>query len=189
MKRQDGGGRLRILDVGAGSGAGGLHAASLLARYEPTITLTDISPRALRFCKLNAQLNGVRNVEIIESDLFTSVDGPFDLIVANPPYLVDPLARLYRHGGGEFGFELSLRIVEQGISQLASGCRFVLYTGSAMVDGRDLFHEALSRSLARRGVEFSYEEIDPDVFGEELEDPPDDHADRIAVVSVTIDAA
>jgi hypothetical protein len=36
-------------------------------------------------------------------------------------------------------------------------------------------------------VRFTYEEIDPDVFGEELEYSPYDRADRIAVVGVTID--
>jgi hypothetical protein len=38
-------------------------------------------------------------------------------------------------------------------------------------------------------VRFSYEEIDPDVFGEELEHPPYDRVDRIAVVVATIDGA
>jgi methylase of polypeptide subunit release factors len=158
----------------------------LAARYEPAVTLTDINQGALRFCRVNAALNGIDEVRIVESDLFAKVDGHFDFILANPPYLVDPLARLYRHGGGELGFELSLRIVNDGISRLAPGGRLLLYTGSAVVDGRDLFHEALSNSLARRG--FSYEEIDPDVFGEELDHSPYDRADRIAVVSVTIDA-
>jgi methylase of polypeptide subunit release factors len=186
MKRARG--ELRILDIGAGSGAGGLHAATLASRFAPIVTLTDINQRALRFCKLNADLNGVPNVQVVESDLYSRVNGHFDLILANPPYLVDPLARLYRHGGGELGFQLSLRIAEQGISRLASGGRLVLYTGSAIVDGLDLFQEALSARLAGCGVEFAYEEIDPDVFGEELDHSPYDRADRIAVVSVTIDA-
>jgi hypothetical protein len=37
-------------------------------------------------------------------------------------------------------------------------------------------------------VRFTYEELDPDVFGEELENAPYDQADRIAVVGVTIEA-
>ena len=188
IKRQPAPGQLSILDIGAGSGAGGLHAAALTARFVPVVTLADINRHALRFCELNAALNEVPNVQIVESDLYGSVDGCFDLILANPPYLVDPLARLYRHGGGELGFELSLLIAEQGVSRLASGGRLVLYTGSAIVDGVDLFHEALSSRLARCGVKFAYEEIDPDVFGEELDHSPYDRADRIAVVSVTIDA-
>jgi methylase of polypeptide subunit release factors len=188
MQRSAAPGRFRILDIGAGSGAGGLYAASLAARFLPSVALSDINPRALRFCKLNAALNSVRNVEIIESDLYANVDGLFDVILANPPFLVDPLARMYRHGGGELGFELSLRITEQGLSRLASSGRLVLYTGSTIVDGVDLFREALSSRLTGFGVEFDYEEIDPDVFGEELDHSPYDRADRIAVVSVIIDA-
>jgi methylase of polypeptide subunit release factors len=179
----------RVIDVGAGSGAGGLHAAALLAAHAPTLVLTDINACALRYSRINAALNGVPNVHTIESDLFDAVDGAFDLIMSNPPYLVDPLARLYRHGGGELGFELSLKIVDQGIDRLAPGGRLVLYTGSAIVDGVDAFHGAIAKMLAARGVRWAYEEIDPDVFGEELEHPPYDRADRIAVVGVTVDAA
>jgi methylase of polypeptide subunit release factors len=178
---------LKILDIGAGSGAGGLHAAAVAAQLRPTVTLSDVNRRALRFCKINATLNEVPNVTVVESDLFDNVEGSFDLIIANPPYLVDRLARMYRHGGGALGFELSLRIAEEGVSRLVSGGRLVLYTGSAIVNGSDLFYEALSLKLAGRGVRFAYEEIDPDVFGEELEHPPYDRADRIAVVAVTID--
>src|SRR5256885_4890320 len=123
---------LRILDVGAGSGAGGLHAAAAVAAHaSPAVTLTDINRRALRFSRINAALNDVNGVRIIESDLLAKVDGRFDLIISNPPYLIDPLARLYRHGGGGFGFELSLNIVGQGIEQLAAGGRLVFLTGSA----------------------------------------------------------
>jgi methylase of polypeptide subunit release factors len=188
MERQDACGPSRILDMGAGTGAGGLQAAKLAARSLPHVTLADVNRRALRFCKINAALNGFENVEIVESDLFVSIDGDFDMIVANPPYLVDPMARTYRHGGGDLGFELSLRIAEDGATRLAPGGRLILYTGAAIVDGVDRFHQALSSRLGRRGIEFHYEEIDPDVFGEELDHSPYDRADRIAVVSLTIDA-
>ncbi len=177
---------LRIVDIGAGSGAGGLHVAALLADAAPTIVLTDINRRALRYCRINAALNGQSSVQIVESDLFASLPGMFDLIIANPPYLVDRLTRLYRHGGGEFGAELSLRIVEQGIRHLAPGGRLLLYTGSAIVGGADKLQDALQARLTGHPVRFAYEELDPDVFGEELETPPYDQADRIAVVAVTI---
>src|SRR5947208_9135962 len=79
--------RLRILDVGAGSGAGGIHAAAIAAQqFLPGITLTDINQRALRFCKINAALNDEHTVEIVESDLYTRINRQFDLIIANPPY-------------------------------------------------------------------------------------------------------
>jgi hypothetical protein len=75
----------------------------------------------------------------------------------------------------------------QGLMRLAPGGRLLLYTGSAIVNGSDLFHAALLTGLAGRDVRVAYEEIDPDVFGEELERPPYDRADRLAVVGVTID--
>jgi release factor glutamine methyltransferase len=178
--------RLRILDVGAGSGAGGLHAAAA-AHLRPVVTLSDINRRALQFCRINAAINSVPDVAIVESDLFDGVEGSFDLIIANPPYLVDPLARTYRHGGGPLGSELSLRIAANGISRLAPGGRLLLYTGSAIVNGSDLFHAALSSEIEGRGARLTYEELDPDVFGEELEHHPYDRVDRLAVVGVTID--
>jgi methylase of polypeptide subunit release factors len=179
---------LRIIDVGCGSGAGGLCVASLLAPCHPEIVLTDINPRALRYANVNAALNGLRRVSTIESDLFAQVRGKADLIVSNPPYLVDPSGRLYRHGGGALGFDLSLRIVEEGLGRLAPGGRLFLYTGTAVVDGTPKLFEALAPRLAASDRAFAVEEIDPDVFGEELEHAPYDRADRIAAVAVTIDA-
>jgi methylase of polypeptide subunit release factors len=178
----------RIVDIGCGSGAGGLYAASLLAPSGPHVILTDINPRALRFSRINAVLNGIANVDTRESDLFADVPGTADLIIANPPYLVDAQARLYRHGGGELGSALSLRIVAESIAHLAPGGRLVLYTGSAIVEGTDTFREALTGVIAEREFSFVYEEIDPDVFGEELEHPPYDRADRIAAVALIVDA-
>jgi len=101
--------------------------------------------------------------------------------------LVDKLARAYRHGGGPLGSALSARILTESISRLAPGGRLVLYTGSAIVDGRDQFREFVLSWARGRSLRLSYEEIDPDVFGEELDQPPYDCADRIAVVSVIVD--
>jgi SAM-dependent methyltransferase len=176
-----------ILDVGAGSGAGGLYAASLAASLRPTLTLTDINPLALRYCRVNAALNDIANVGVVQSDLFAEVGGSYDLIISNPPYLVDKLRRSYRHGGGNLGSGLSLRLIDEGVPRLARGGRFILYTGSAIINGTDLLREALSSRLRGCAFRMTYEEIDPDVFGEELDHPPYDSADRIAVVSVVIE--
>jgi methylase of polypeptide subunit release factors len=181
-------GPLRLLDVGAGSGAGGLNAASVLPG-QMHVVLGDINRQALRYCRINAALNAVSTVECVESDLFEDVTGSFDLIIANPPYLVDARARTYRHGGGQFGEGLSLRIATEGVGRLAPGGRLILYTGTAIVAGVDHLQAALQAMLADRSVRLSYEEIDPDVFGEELEHAPYDRADRIAVVGATITRA
>ena len=185
-----GGEPARLVDLGCGSGAGGLFAASLLpSGCEPEVLLVDINPKALRFAGVNARLNGITNALCRESDLFGTVRGTADFIISNPPYLVDPLARAYRHGGGAWGFALSLRIVEESLPRLAPGGRFLLYTGAPVVNGRDILLEALSPILDRAGFSYQYEEVDPDVFGEELDRPPYDRADRIAVVALTVDAA
>ena len=89
--------------------------------------------------------------------------------------------------GANFDFGLSIRIVEEGVSRLSPGGRLLLYTGSASVNGTDVFREALLSCLASRRMRLTYEEIDPDVFGEELEHPPYDRVDRIAAVGITID--
>ena len=64
----------------------------------------------------------------------------------------------------------------------------MLYTGSAVVAGEDLFRHRVARTArAAKTCAASYQEIDPDVFGEELVHPPYDRADRIAVVAVTVE--
>ncbi len=57
-----------------------------------------------------------------------------------------------------------------------------------VVDGVDIFLEAVRPLLAGRDMAFRYEEIDPDVFGEELMRAPYDGADRIAAVLLVADA-
>ena len=172
----------RAVDVGCGAGPG----AILLARALPgaEILALDINPAALRLTQLNAALAGVP-VTAQRSDLLADVSGVFDLIVANPPYLVDPAARAYRHGGGELGASLSLDIVRTARDRLAPGGTLLLYTGVAVVNGRDAFREAATAQLAAQGLDWSYEEVDPDVFGEELAEDAYRHADRIAAVVLT----
>ena len=84
---------------------------------------------------------------------------------------------------------LSLEIIEQGIEHLAPGGRLLLYTGAAIIECEDVFHAVLRERLSKQSVRWTYDEIDPDVFGEELEHPPYDRVDRIAVVAVTIELA
>jgi release factor glutamine methyltransferase len=174
----------RAVDIGCGSGAGGI----LIARAAPSarIVLGDINPAALRMARINATLAGLDNIEVRHSDLLAGVEGEFDLIVANPPYLVDPARRSYRHGGGELGAALSLAIAEQASARLAPGGTLLLYTGAAIVDGADAFRRALAPILADRALDVAYREIDPDVFGEELEGGAYARADRIAAVLLTV---
>ena len=93
-----------VVDVGCGSGAGGLTAAH--ASPAARVVLADVNPRALTLAKVNAALQR-RAVTCVQSDVLAAVDGAPDLIVANPPYMRDEAARAYRDGGGAFGEALS----------------------------------------------------------------------------------
>lgn len=176
----------RILDVGCGSGAGGIMAALAARDAAPRLALTDINERALRFAAANAAHANCGAAELAQGDLFHPLDGQYDLIVANPPYLNDGAQRLYRHGGGRWGEALSARIVQEGLERLAPEGRLVLYTGAVMVDGRDPLLEALRPHLEAAGHPWRYHELDPDVFGEELEEPAYADAERIAAVALVV---
>ena len=76
---------LKALDIFAGSGAIGLA----LAKHSPQtqVTLSDKYTKAVKQIKTNAKLNKIENIEIVQSDVFDKIDGRFDLILANPPYV------------------------------------------------------------------------------------------------------
>ena len=131
---------LKLVDVGSGSGAGGIYAARLLSGTTDLI-LADINPKALEFSAVNAALNGLPSTQTVFSDVLDGIEGDTDLIIANPPYLVDEEQRLYRHGGGELGIALAVRIVEQGLARLRPGGRLMLYTGTPIIGGVDPFFE------------------------------------------------
>jgi release factor glutamine methyltransferase len=73
----------RMLDLGCGSGVGAVFCAPKVRE----IVAVDISPSAVRNTELNCRMNGLHNVVIKQSDMFSGVEGKFDLILANPPYI------------------------------------------------------------------------------------------------------
>ncbi|EHB54225.1 MULTISPECIES: class I SAM-dependent methyltransferase [Paenibacillus] len=73
-----------VLDVGCGYGPIGLTAARLAPQGH--VTMIDINSRAVELARENARHNGIANVTILESDLFTAVkDQAFDVVLTNPP--------------------------------------------------------------------------------------------------------
>jgi release factor glutamine methyltransferase len=177
----------RVVDVGCGSGAGGIVAA----QHAERVVLADINSGALAYAGVNAALAGIEDrVEIVESDVLRGVAGPIDLVIANPPYMVDPASRAYRDGGGSYGEALAVRIAREALARLEPGGRLVLYTGAAVVDGVDTFLRAVRDVCADARAEWRYREIDPDVFGEEIEQN-DAYArvERIAAVALVATAA
>ncbi|KAE9655028.1 class I SAM-dependent methyltransferase [Pseudomonas fluorescens] len=175
----------RAVDIGCGAGVGALVVAR--ARHDAEVLAVDINPRALRLTAVNAELAGLANVVAYHSDVLGSVEGEFDLIVANPPYMNDDRQRAYRHGGGALGEQLSVRIVGESMGRLALGGSLVLYTGVAIVaGGEDPFLAAVKPLLGSHAYGWTYRELDPDVFGEELDKPGYERVERIAVVALTV---
>jgi SAM-dependent methyltransferase len=171
---------VRALDVGCGTGAGALTIARTFSHA--AVTGIDINPKALNLATVNASLARVHNVTLYQSDLFDDVEGDFDLIVSNPPFVLDPDARQYRHGGGERGAEISRRIVEEGLTRLRPGGSLMLYTGVAISGGNDHFLNAVRPALETQCNRWSYEELDPDIFGGQLGEPGYEEVERIAAV-------
>lgn len=172
-----------VLDLGCGSGAGGvsLVAAGLAA----TALLTDINPRALMMAEVNALVAGVPAV-VQFSDVLRDVPDVLPLCIANPPYMRDALGRSYRDGGGAHGEGLAIRMVSEWAERAPRGHRFLLYTGTPVVAGTDVVLSSLQRLCRQHSLQMEYAELDPDVFGEELQNPGYVDVERIAAVGAVI---
>lgn len=170
----------RVLDLGCGAGAGAVSAS----KYVGQLVLADINDEALLYAKINSQLAGL-TADVVQSDGMGSVAGSFELIVANPPFISDAGGPTYRNGGGKHGEALATRFVREAVDRLVPGGTLLLYTGAAIVSGNDVFRESLLPVLGTFAGGVRYEEIDPDIFGEELDSRPYADVDRIAAVVLT----
>jgi methylase of polypeptide subunit release factors len=182
----DAAGVQRLVDIGAGAGVGGIMAAPLVPGAR--ISLIDTNPKALRIAGVNARHAAV-DVELVEGEGIDAITGAVDLVIANPPYMIDESDRTYRDGGKMHGAALSLDWSLASARRLEPGGRMLLYTGVAIVDGRDALRDRLERELPELGCSLRYREIDPDVFGEDLVKPAYAEVERIAVVGAVIERA
>jgi release factor glutamine methyltransferase len=142
----------RIVDVGTGSGVIALTLAAELPGAE--IVAGDISNDALALARENAErLRLAHRVRFLKSSLLEKVEGMFDLIAANLPYistqerqtlsrevLHDPEVALF---AGAAGDELLRRLIEQASLQLRPGGVFALEIGIGQ-------SEALVAALAEK---------------------------------------
>ncbi len=127
-----------VLDMCTGSGCVLLS----LMKYKNAVTGVgaDISPFALSLARENAKRLSIENAEFIESDLFSNVEGRFDHILCNPPYIksevIDTLmdeVRLHEPwnalDGGEDGLMFYRRIADEASDHLCSGGHLFLEIG------------------------------------------------------------
>ena len=131
----------RILDLCSGNGCIGIACARQFG--EALVTLAELDPSALELARENVRLHGLEDrIRVVESDLFSGIDErPFDLIVANPPYVdADDLASMppeFHHepvaalSGGPDGLDLVRRILAEAGTRLASDGLLVVEVGNS----------------------------------------------------------
>jgi release factor glutamine methyltransferase len=158
--------KLRILDIGTGSGA---LLLALLAELPNAVgTATDISSAALAVARSNAERNGLAaRCTFVECNIADGVAGPFDLIVSNPPYIAHddivalaPEVRDYAPtialDGGIDGLDKYHAIADAARRLLAPDGRLIVELG--------IGQEPLLRALlAKAGL--TVESVRPDLAG------------------------
>ncbi|MBN8564740.1 MAG: methyltransferase [Leptolyngbya sp. UWPOB_LEPTO1] len=114
----------RVLDLCCGSGVQGLVAS----RYAKSVTSVDINPRAIRYARFNAQINGIRNIEFRLGNLYHPIEGQFDTILANPPFVPSPSQDMWFRDGGSTGEDILSSIIEQSANHLTHQGRLFIVT-------------------------------------------------------------
>jgi release factor glutamine methyltransferase len=149
---------LAVADICTGCGC----VAVAIAHERPaaTVVACDISREALDVARRNAARHGVaERVTFAHGDLLDGIGGPFDAIVANPPYVVDragpalqPEVRDYEPSvalfGGVEGMDLVTRLVREAPSRLRQGGYLVFEFGLGQdVEVEDLIESAPELTL------------------------------------------
>jgi release factor glutamine methyltransferase len=156
----------QIADVCTGSGCLAVVLATELQNAR--VTATDISPAALVIARRNVEQHGVGDgVVVINDDLLTNEEGPFDLIVANPPYVTDgarvglqpevayePALALF---AGADGLSIIRRLLAQAPARLAPNGLLIFEFGFGQEDA--------VRQLIAAQADLRMIAIEPDVSG------------------------
>ncbi len=134
------------LDMGCGNGV----LALTMAEHASSVLAVDLNGRAIAATRMNAVLNGIENVEYRRSDLFGALDGEeFDLIVANPPYVISPYSDFLFRDSGLPGDDVSRQcVMGAGASLAVGGVAVVLVE---WLDGPTRSWDAPRRWIAETG--------------------------------------
>ena len=155
-----------VLDLGTGSGC--IAVAVAHERPDVSVTAADVSRFALDTARQNAKQNKC-SVEFIESDLFDQVDGSFDRIVSNPPYIrrdeIDtlmPEVSKYEPkialDGGEDGLAFYRLIIEEAPAYLKPGGTLAFEIGHDQAD--DVTHMLQEQGFTEIAVTQDYNNLD-----------------------------
>jgi release factor glutamine methyltransferase len=154
----------RVLDIGVGSGA---IALAIAAEHRGARILgVDSSQAALDLAEQNRKRVGVDgSVRLVHGDLLAGQQGPFDLVVSNPPYVraddwerLQPEIRLYEPRAALVGSDIAETIARDAQPTLGPGGWLVLEAGDGQAQG-------LAESL--RGLGYEDVTITRDQAGQE----------------------
>lgn len=134
----------KVLDLCTGSGCIAVSVAKNCKDKNVSVTASDLSDAAIMLAKENARLNGV-DVRFVQSDLFTSVRGRFNIIVCNPPYVksgeIPLLQKEVREceprialDGGADGLDFYRRIAKEVKNYLAKDGMLLLECGEGQTE-------------------------------------------------------
>ena len=130
----------RILDLCTGSGCIGIGAASVFDEAE--VDLSDISEDALEVADSNIELHGLEGrVRTVRSDVFANIDGQYDVILSNPPYVdAEDLADMpdeFHHepalglAAGDDGLDIAHRIIAGAAEHLTEDGLLIVEVGNS----------------------------------------------------------
>jgi Methyltransferase small domain len=121
-------------DLGTGCGVQAVH----LAAHSTRVVASDVNPRAIALATLTMELNDLRRVSVRLGDRFDPViDDRFELIVANPPFVISPSRRYLFRDSGLPVDEVCRSIVRAAPDHLTTGGHCQLLASWAHVAGED----------------------------------------------------
>ncbi len=141
----------KVLDLGTGSGIQGIIAA--INGCE--VTFADIDDKAVSCARSNASLNGARG-KFVKSDLFEGIEGKFNTIIFNPPYLASNEIAEKDLDGGKEGRELIDRFIGAYRNHLLERHAVLLLESSFNDYGKDV--QKLGAEIIAKGHYF-FEDI------------------------------
>ena len=135
----------KVLDVGTGSG---IQALAALENTEEVLAV-DISEEVVEFCKK-------KNINVIQSDLFENVEGKFDWIVFNPPYLPEddrePEDSRLATTGGKKGDEILKRFLVDARKYLNEKGKILVLISTLTGKAENLFKDYSWKFLEKENL-------------------------------------
>lgn len=132
--------KVEVLDLCTGSG---VIAVSVAKQKNTEVTASDISEKALKIAKRNSSMHNTK-VNFIKSDLFKNINGKFDIILSNPPYIeteviktlssdvkAEPIIAL---DGGKDGLDFYREIAQNAKNHLSTNGYLIVEIGNNQKD-------------------------------------------------------